>query len=47
MLRDVALILLLLVVFGFVLRYVYSMGVEDGYWMHEAEENVYVCEVMT
>jgi hypothetical protein len=46
MLRDAAILLLAFIVLGFVLRYVYFMGVEDGYWEHEAEENVYVCEVM-
>ena len=24
----------------------YHLGSEDGYWEHEAEENVYVCEVL-
>ncbi len=23
----------------------YHIGVEDGYWEHEAEENVYGCQV--
>lgn len=26
--------------------YVYSVGVDDGYWEHEGEENVYACEVI-
>ena len=26
--------------------YVYKTGVEDGYWEHEAEENIYKCEVI-
>ena len=26
--------------------YIYRLGVEDGYWEYEAEENIYRCEVI-
>jgi len=27
--------------------YVYDLGNDAGYWEHEAEENIYNCEVIT
>lgn len=26
--------------------YIYDRGVEDGYWEHESEENIYGCQVI-
>ena len=41
MLRDIILALLILVA----AQYIYEKGVDDGYYMHEAEENLYSCPI--
>ncbi len=43
--RDSRLVVLVLalLLFASIIREAYRTGVEDGYWEHEAEENVYAC----
>jgi hypothetical protein len=41
-LKAAWLVMLVLLSYAFV----YSQGIERGYWEHEAEENVYECDVI-
>ena len=45
--RDTWIIVLTLILWMVTVSSAYKNGREDGYWEHEAEENVYDCEVMT
>ena len=45
--ERVLMVLLCLIVWAFTIHYAYNNGVEDGYWEHEGEENIYNCQVMT
>ena len=45
--KDALIIILGLILWAVTVRDAYQQGAEDGYWEHEAEENVYQCEVNT
>jgi len=45
--KDVLILILALILWAVTVRDAYQQGAEDGYWEHEAEENVYQCEVNT
>ena len=45
--KDVVILVLILFVWAMTVRESYVAGVDDGYWEHEAEENVYACRTFT
>lgn len=45
--RDLVLTAVVVILWAFTCHYAYKTGVEDGYWEHEGEENIYNCQVVT
>ena len=43
--RDFILVALALIVWAWTLQTAYKTGVDDGWYMHEAEENLYSCPI--
>ena len=43
--RDALIWTLAMILWAVTINTAYKSGVEDGYWEHEAEENVYNCRV--
>ena len=43
--RDATIIILLLIMWVVTLDSAYDRGVDDGWYMHEAEENLYSCPI--
>ena len=41
--KDVVILVLIVFVWAITIRESYKTGVDDGYWEHEGEENVYAC----